>query len=59
MQLVITQSPVNAEKKRSAFIQMAKQLKASGKGGKPGQWSARKAQRLALEYKKRGGGYTS
>ncbi len=34
-------------------------IKASGKGGKPGQWSARKAQRLALEYKKRGGGYTS
>lgn len=32
-------------------------IKASGKGGKPGQWSARKAQRLALEYKKNGGGY--
>ena len=35
------------------------QIKASGKGGSPGQWSARKAQRLALLYKKRGGGYTS
>ena len=35
------------------------QIKASGKGGRPGQWSARKAQRLALLYKKRGGGYTS
>ena len=34
-------------------------VKASGKGGRPGQWSARKAQRLALLYKKRGGGYTS
>jgi hypothetical protein len=33
------------------------QIKASGKGGKPGQWSARKAQRLAKEYKARGGGY--
>lgn len=32
-------------------------IKASDKGGKPGQWSARKAQRLALEYKKAGGGY--
>lgn len=32
-------------------------IKASGKGGKPGQWSARKAQRLALEYKKNGGRY--
>lgn len=34
-------------------------IKASGKGGKPGQWSARKAQRLAKEYKEKGGGYTS
>jgi len=32
-------------------------IKASGKGGKPGQWSARKAQQLALQYKKAGGGY--
>jgi hypothetical protein len=30
---------------------------AQGKGGAPGQWSARKAQMLALEYKKSGGGY--
>lgn len=28
------------------------------KGGKPGQWSARKSQLLASEYKKAGGGYT-
>jgi hypothetical protein len=34
-------------------------VKAEGKGGKPGQWSARKAQRLALLYKKAGGGYTN
>jgi hypothetical protein len=32
-------------------------IKAGGKGGSPGQWSARKAQMLALQYKKRGGGY--
>ena len=32
-------------------------IKASSKGGKPGQWSARKAQLLASEYKKKGGGY--
>ena len=32
---------------------------ASSKGGKSGQWSARKAQLLALEYKKAGGGYKS
>lgn len=30
---------------------------AGSKGGNPGQWSARKAQLLAAEYKKAGGGY--
>lgn len=29
----------------------------SAKGGKPGQWSARKAQMATSEYKKEGGGY--
>lgn len=33
------------------------QVKAAGKGGAPGQWSARKAQMLASQYKKAGGGY--
>tara|TARA_B100000085_G_scaffold47650_1_gene40947 strand:+ start:153 stop:332 length:180 start_codon:yes stop_codon:yes gene_type:complete len=33
------------------------QIKASGKGGKAGQWSARKAQMLAKAYKAKGGGY--
>lgn len=33
------------------------QIKAGSKGGDPGEWSARKAQLLAAEYKKRGGGY--
>jgi hypothetical protein len=32
-------------------------IKAGGKGGAPGQWSARKAQMLAVAYKKAGGGY--
>ncbi len=32
-------------------------IKAGGKGGNPGQWSARKAQMLAREYKAKGGGY--
>ena len=32
-------------------------IKAGGKGGAPGQWSARKAQMLAQQYKKSGGGY--
>jgi hypothetical protein len=31
---------------------------AGSKGGKPGQWSARKAQLVAQQYKKAGGGYT-
>ena len=31
---------------------------AGTKGGKAGQWSARKAQIVAQEYKKAGGGYT-
>lgn len=29
----------------------------SSKGGKPGQWSARKAQMATAAYKKQGGGY--
>tara|TARA_R100000278_G_scaffold17008_2_gene17103 strand:- start:2269 stop:2469 length:201 start_codon:yes stop_codon:yes gene_type:complete len=32
-------------------------IKASSKGGRAGQWSARKAQMLARAYKKAGGGY--
>lgn len=34
-----------------------KKIKAGTKGGDPGEWSARKAQLLASEYKKAGGGY--
>ena len=33
------------------------QIKAGSKGGKKGQWSARKAQMLAKRYKASGGGY--
>ena len=32
-------------------------IKSGTKGGKAGQWSARKAQMLAKAYKKAGGGY--
>jgi hypothetical protein len=32
-------------------------IKAGTKGGDAGQWSARKAQLLAKEYKDAGGGY--
>jgi hypothetical protein len=34
-------------------------IKSGSKGGRPGQWSARKAQLLAVKYKKAGGGYTT
>ena len=34
-----------------------KRITAGSKGGKPGQWSARKAQMVAAEDKKKGGGY--
>jgi hypothetical protein len=32
-------------------------IKSGDKGGRSGQWSARKAQMLARQYKSRGGGY--
>ena len=32
-------------------------IKAGSKGGRAGQWSARKAQMLAKKYKAAGGGY--
>lgn len=35
-----------------------RRVMAGSKGGKPGQWSARKAQIVAQEYEKAGGGYT-
>jgi hypothetical protein len=34
------------------------QIMSGSKGGRPGQWSARKAQLLAQAYKKSGGGYS-
>ena len=34
-------------------------IKAGSAGGRPGQWSARKAQMLAKQYKAKGGGYKS
>jgi len=37
--------------------QIFERIKAGSKGGKPGQWSARKAQMVAKEYKAKGGGY--
>ncbi|KAK8244164.1 hypothetical protein HDK90DRAFT_408808 [Phyllosticta capitalensis] len=39
--------------------QVKEEIKEGDKGGAPGQWSARKAQMMASEYKKRGGDYTT
>ena len=39
--------------------QQFQRIKPGSKGGRPGQWSARKAQLLASAYKKAGGGYKS
>lgn len=39
--------------------EIKEEVKEGDKGGRPGQWSARKAQLMASEYKKRGGGYTT
>ena len=37
---------------------LKKKIMAGSRGGDPGEWSARKAQLLAMEYKKSGGGYS-
>lgn len=34
-------------------------VKAGSAGGDPGEWSARKAQMVAKQYKAKGGGYKS
>src|ERR687894_10009 len=36
---------------------LKEEIKAGDRGGKPGQWSARKCQLLAHEYEAQGGGY--
>lgn len=43
--------------KPSMRKQLFNAIKAGGKGGNPGQWSARKSQMLAKQYKDKGGGY--
>jgi hypothetical protein len=36
---------------------LKEEIKASDRGGRPGQWSARKSQLLTSEYESQGGGY--
>ena len=43
--------------KPSMRKRLFQKIKSGSKGGKPGQWSARKAQMLAKQYKAKGGGY--
>ena len=43
--------------KPSLRKRLFEQIKGGSKGGDTGEWSARKAQLLASEYKKAGGGY--
>lgn len=57
-----TKSKVNQAKvytKPSMRKALFNKIKAGTKGGDPGEWSARKAQMLAREYKAKGGGYKS
>jgi len=39
-------------------MRLKREIMAGSKGGKPGQWSARKAQLLAQRYEAAGGGYS-
>lgn len=43
--------------KPALWAKVVAQVKAGGKGGNPGQWSARKAQLAVAKYKAAGGGY--
>ena len=43
--------------KPSLRKRLYQKIKSGTKGGDKGEWSARKAQLLANEYKKAGGGY--
>lgn len=55
-----TKSKVNAAgvyTKPTMRKALFERIKAGSKGGDAGEWSARKAQLLAKEYKSKGGGY--
>ena len=57
-----TKSKVNQAKvytKPTMRKALFEKIKSGGSGGDPGEWSARKAQLLAKEYKAKGGGYKS
>tara|TARA_R100000995_G_C3447160_1_gene106258 strand:+ start:357 stop:749 length:393 start_codon:yes stop_codon:yes gene_type:complete len=43
--------------KEAMWKRIVSSVKSGSKGGRPGQWSARKAQLATARYKKAGGGY--
>jgi len=45
------------KKNPALWKRIVARIKAGSKGGRPGQWSARKAQLAVAAYKKAGGGY--
>jgi len=53
--IILKASAKRRDPKKWASIKAS--VKAGSKGGKPGQWSARKAQLAVQRYKKAGGGY--
>jgi hypothetical protein len=60
MVLKKSKSKVNAAgnyTKPSMRKSLFNKIKAGSKGGDPGEWSARKSQLLAKQYKAKGGGY--
>jgi hypothetical protein len=60
VQSVATKSKVNSAGVYTKPIMrkaLFNKIKAGTKGGNAGQWSARKAQLLAVQYKKAGGCY--
>ena len=50
-------TPNHPKKSHIVVAKEGDKIKREGKGGRPGQWSARKAQMLAKQYKAKGGGY--
>jgi len=55
---IISKAKKTAKKKNPALWSRIKSaVKAGSKGGRAGQWSARKAQLAVQRYKKSGGGY--
>ena len=50
-------TPSHPKKSHIVVAKEGDKIKAGSKGGKAGQWSARKAQMLAKQYKAAGGGY--